>query len=346
VRIIVTGGTGNIGPAVVEHLVSRGFRVTVVGRRQCAELPGADYQRCDIGSFDDLAGAMRGHDAVVHLAAIGVPIARPGRDLFEANALGTFNVFEAAAKCGIGRVVSASSINALGYFFGDRSLPLRYVPVDEDHPTLATDAYSFSKQIVERIGRYFWGRDGISSASLRIPGVMRHRVVVSSEDPYRKHYSIAFVERLLGMPDGERRREIDRLQAAYDRYRTEHRADAAASGTWGRIDAGNSDYITAEELGFMVHQTNFFTYLDDLDCAQAVEKSITVDYQGSHTLFVNSTRNSLGLPLDRMAGLYPDEPPVRTHRPNDDTLISIDSARDLIGFEPEWAMKPLFDSSR
>ena len=251
-------------------------------------------------------------------------------------------MFEAAAECGIGRVVSASSINATGYFFGDRSYPLRYLPIDEEHPTLATDAYSFSKQVVEQIGRYFWERDRISSVSFRLPGVMRHETVVSASEAHRKNYRKEFVERLLGLPEPDRCCEIERLQSVYDRFRPEHRADRTAWGQWNRVDTGAGNYINAEELGFMVHSANFFTYLDDLDCAQAVEKALTGAYEGSHTLFVNATRNSLGLPLDQMAKLYPGDPPVRSHRSGDDTLVSIDAARCLLGFEPEWAMTPRF----
>ena len=44
-------------------------------------------------------------------------------------------------------------------------------PIDEDHPTYTTDPYSFSKQVIEDIGAYFWRREGISSVFLRFPAV-------------------------------------------------------------------------------------------------------------------------------------------------------------------------------
>jgi nucleoside-diphosphate-sugar epimerase len=342
-RILLTGGTGNVGPAVIEHLSEAGHDVLTVGRREHMDVPGGRYLQRDINDYDALLDAMRGCDAVVHLAAIAHPMGRPGRELFRVNALGTFNVFEAAAECGIARVVGASSINAFGYFFGERTVELRYLPIDEEHPVLATDAYSFSKQVMEDIGRYFWERDRISNVMLRLPSVMRHETVLASDERYRKRYDAGFLRRLLEMPEGDRAAEIDRLQSLYDRYRSDLRADRTRHGEWGRLKPGVTDYISEDELGFMIHNVNFFTYLDDLDCAQAIEKGLTAEYEGSHPLFINSNRNSLGLPLETIATLYPGTPPVRGQRPGDDTVVSIDRARELLGYEPEWTMKPLLD---
>ena len=52
---------------------------------------------------------------------------------------------------------------------------VEYFPIDEQHPTFTTDSYSFSKQVMEEIGAYFWRREGISSVLLRLPGVYEIR---------------------------------------------------------------------------------------------------------------------------------------------------------------------------
>jgi nucleoside-diphosphate-sugar epimerase len=72
----------------------------------------------------------------------------------------------------------------------------------KQHPHLGTDAYSFSKWVVEEIGEYFWRREGISSVALRLPGVIPPR--------WREHWGQMLaknelVERLLAMPEPERR---------------------------------------------------------------------------------------------------------------------------------------------
>jgi nucleoside-diphosphate-sugar epimerase len=338
-RILLTGGTGNVGRATVARLVDGGHEITVIGRSAGKSIPGASYRKCDVNNFAELIEATKGNEAIVHLAAIGTPIGRPGRELFRVNDLGTFNVFEAAARAGISRVVAASSINALGYFFGDKSFPLRYLPVDEAHPVSATDAYSFSKQIMEEIGRYFWERDGISSAMLRLPGVFRHAMVAESRDPYRT-YDSALIRNLLELSDTERHQELQRLQAAYDRFRRASRADETDFPNWERIIPGVNDFLTPDELAFMGHNTNFFTYVDELDCAAAIEQALTAAYEGSHALFINSNRNSLGLPFSQIVKLYPWQAELRNPSPPDDSLVSIDRARALIGFEPEWKLDP------
>jgi len=170
-RILVTGGTGNIGKPTVDLLASHGHQVTVIGRREM-QLANADYIVCDVRDFERLKKVCQGMDAIVHLAAIIAPMLAPGQDIFDVNCRGTFNVFQAAADTGIKRVVAASSINALGYFFGVTKFPILYFPIDEEHPTYTSDPYSFSKQIIEEIAAYFYRREGINSACLRFPAVL------------------------------------------------------------------------------------------------------------------------------------------------------------------------------
>lgn len=334
-RVLLTGGTGNVGKAAVARLSALDHGVTVIGRSAQSEVKNANYVQCDISDYDRLEEVMRGHDAVVHLAAHPSPVGLPGREVFRVNDLGTFNVFEAAAECGISRIVGASSINAVGYFFGDRGVRLSYLPIDEDHPSLATDAYSFSKQVMESIGEYFWERDRISSVMLRLPSVMAHERIVGDADHYRR-YDLELIARLLSLPDSERRAELDRIQAGFDRYRRTHRSDKIVRSEWWR-EPDEASGLTRDEFFFMRHKVNFFTYVDELDSAQSIAKGLSAEYEGSHPLFINAKRNSLGLPVTDMAKLYGlDASAVRPAPEGDDTIVSIDRARELIGYEPEW----------
>ena len=336
-RVLLTGGTGNVGKAAVAHLYELGHEVTVIGRSAQSGVENASYVQCDISDYDRLEEVMRGHEAVVHLAAHPSPVGLPGREVFRVNDLGTFNVFEAAAECGISRVVGASSINAVGYFFGDRSVPLSYLPVDEKHPTLATDAYSFSKQVMESIGTYFWERDRIASVMLRLPSVMPHERIRGNADHYRR-YDLEVIRRLLALPDSERRAEVDRMQTGFDRYRRTHRADEISRSKWW-AEPDEASGLSRDEFFFMHHKVNFFTYVDELDSAQAIAKGLSAEYEGSEALFINAKRNSLGLPVTEMARLYGlDESAVRSTHEGDDTIVSIDRARELIGYEPQWEM--------
>lgn len=177
-KVLVTGGAGRVGRFVVQELVSRGHQVTAAGRTPDRTVDNAEYRVLDCLDYDALARTVAEHDSVIHLAGIPSLIKDKSRQTFEDNCQGTYNVYEACAAAGIKKISVASSINALGQWYGKELLPVRYFPIDEDHPSLLSDAYSFSKKILEEIGEYFWHKDGISSVSLRITWVV-------SPDPRR-----------------------------------------------------------------------------------------------------------------------------------------------------------------
>jgi nucleoside-diphosphate-sugar epimerase len=331
-KMLVTGGTGNVGRAVVARLLDEEHTVTVTGRREGVDAGDATYVACEVSDLGRMRELMVGCDAVIHLVGI-VPVARPGYEVIRVNVLGTFGVFELAANLGIARVVAASSINATGCCYGDSQLALRYLPIDEEHPVQATDAYSLSKQEMETIGRYFWERDRVSNVMIRIPAVPSHDAVLAGPAE-RRRYDDAMVDRLLAMGDDELTAEMVRLTSVYNRFRRSHRADAIERGDWVTDDKD----LTRDELHFMDQWRNWFTYCDELDSAQAFVKAATAEYEGSHALFINATANALGRPLEEVAGLYPCRPEIRARRAGDESLVSVDRARALIGFEPEWRM--------
>ena len=170
-RILVTGGTGRVGQTAVHHLLSQGHQVHVIGLDESFELEGATYARCDIDDYEALCAHAEGREGIVHLAAIPFPGGGTPEKLFDVNCTGTFNVYQAAATAGIKRVVSASSINALGFNFGTVHFDIEYFPIDEAHLDFTTDAYSFSKRILEETAAYFWRREAISGVQLRFPFV-------------------------------------------------------------------------------------------------------------------------------------------------------------------------------
>lgn len=165
-HIVVTGAAGRLGRAVAARCARAGMSVLRVDR---APLP-ADEGRsrgvdlCDLGQ---VCGALAGADAVVHLGAIPWPGDRPPEVVYGNNVLSQFNVFEAAAILGIRRVVSASSVSALGFPFQHRWSEPLYVPIDEAHPLLPQDAYGLSKANGEEVAAAYCRRGAGSAASLR-----------------------------------------------------------------------------------------------------------------------------------------------------------------------------------
>jgi nucleoside-diphosphate-sugar epimerase len=342
-RVLVTGGTGSVGKAVVERLVGRGWGVRVVGRRLDLAIPGAEYAACDITDFQSLRDRARGCDAIVHLAAIAQPANAPGPEVFRVNALGTYNVFEAAAKEAIRRVVQASSINAFGCAYSLQEIPVEYFPIDEEHPTFTTDPYSYSKTVVEDIGRYYWRRDGITSAALRLPWVYAGDQLRSGRHAERVRRGRAVLDELLAMPPGERQQRLAEVRRRELEYRRQRPMEYEARQRDGRANARGDDPLRRM---YGSDRFNFWAFVDERDSAQAFEKSLTADLEGSHVLFINDSHNWLLYDTEKLLGLFFPEVSRRKHPVRGtESLVSIRAARGLIGFEPEYSVARVLEAS-
>ena len=168
-RICVTGASGLAGRAVVRDLLEHGYDVaaTDVAVAKADRFEG--MLRADLTDYGQAAEALRGADAVVHLANIPAPgIATPAVT-FNANITMNFNVFQAAASLRLGRVVWASSETTLGLPF---DVPPRYAPVDEDHYPVPTTTYGLSKVASETIAGHIAQWSGIPFVALRFSNIM------------------------------------------------------------------------------------------------------------------------------------------------------------------------------
>ena len=167
-RIAVTGGSGKAGRAVVRELVAHGHRVLNVDRVPDPD-PVCDYRRADLDDLGQAFEVLERRDAVVHLAAIAHPRLATEAETFRTNTMSSFNVFTAACKLGLSRVVWASSETTLGLPFTADDLP--YLPVDEEQPTVPKSTYALSKVITEEMARYFNARHGVAFVGLRFSNV-------------------------------------------------------------------------------------------------------------------------------------------------------------------------------
>src|SRR5688572_7361346 len=130
-KIVVTGGSGKAGRAVVRDLLAHGYdvlNVDVVPSRE----PTAQFVKADLTDLGQTFEVLHGADAVVHLAAIPAPGLSTDAVTFDVNMMSTYNIFSAGTQLGLQRIVWASSETTLGLPF-DREQPA-YAPIDEDHP--------------------------------------------------------------------------------------------------------------------------------------------------------------------------------------------------------------------
>ena len=339
-RVLLTGGAGKVGLPLVEALVASGHHVLVVGRREGVNVPGAEYAACDIADYERVVEVMTGSDAVVHLAALPSPDKGAPQDVYRTNCLGTFNVYQAAVDLGIRRVVTASSINAVGYFYGLKGFSLSYLPVDEDHPSFPTDAYSFSKLNVEELGSYFWHREGVTGASLRIPGVYDPTEAAFSRFEGARKWAADYLRPKFAMTDQEKLDWAGELEVKFQLYRDRRPFEWRKEG--GERGRG-SEHMDDDETRLFFNKTNLFTNVDARDSARAFELALTGDYDGYHTLFVNDSHNFAGLPADELVRLvYPEATPRPEYLKGTASLVSIDRARRLLGWEPEYSLSRFF----
>lgn len=277
-RIALTGSSGKLGTVVARELRAGGIEVIgldVAGERG----PGfVQVDLTDYGQVVDALGAVNdqhdGVDAVVHLGAIPAPGLRSDVATFHNNMTASFNVFHAAIRVGVRRIVAASSETVLGLPF---DVPPPYVPVDEEYEPRPESVYSLVKTLEERMARELvrWHPD-LSVTALRFSNVM-------VPEDYAEFPSF----------DADARRRKWNL--------------------WGYIDAR--------------------------DGAQAIERALRVAEPGFEAFIIAAADTVMSRPnAALLAEVFPDVP-VRGEVGENDTLLSIDKARRLLGYEPRHSWR-------
>lgn len=169
-KIVVTGGSGNLGTHTVRALIDSGEEVLNLDVAQPTEQLCESWD-CDLTRTEDLYQAFKGAEAVIHLAAYQAPGLASDTETFSNNVTASYNVLKAATDMGVGRVVMASSIAAYGFTYAARMWSPDYLPLDEDYPCKPQDPYGLSKFVGERLAESFVFHTDTSVVSLRISGV-------------------------------------------------------------------------------------------------------------------------------------------------------------------------------
>ena len=172
-RVLVTGMSGLIGGALRRHLEGK-YELSALNRRP---IPGVKCYEGDFADLDAIAPAFAGIDTVVHLAA------RTGEsevfdEILRANVIGTNNVFEAARRAGVGRVVYASSGATVSAWERDPPYSAlvagRYdeakswKTMTHEMPLRPAGLYGASKIWGEAIARHYADVHGLSAICVRI----------------------------------------------------------------------------------------------------------------------------------------------------------------------------------
>lgn len=161
-RVLVTGGRGLLGAAVVSELVGRGHQVTAFQRRPSASM--AEDVIGDVTDREAVFAAIAGNEAVVHMAAL-VSVVGPWADFERVNVEGTRNVVAAARATGAKRLVMVSSPSVA--HAGRALVGAAAGPADPEH---ARGNYARSKALAEQEAL------AADSAELAITAIRPHLV--------------------------------------------------------------------------------------------------------------------------------------------------------------------------
>jgi nucleoside-diphosphate-sugar epimerase len=283
-RVVVTGGSGKAGRAVVQDLRASGHDVLNVDMVAPRDQVG-DFLRADLTDLGEAIEVLRGADSVVHLAAIPAPGIRTVGETFEINTLSTYNIFSAATQAGVERVVWASSETVLGLPFGTRHArnlldgdaaaghvaEPDYVPIDEEHPRRPHSSYSLSKVVGEEMAAQFARWSGMPFIGLRFSAI--------------------------------------REPAEYEDF----------PATWDDPHMG---------------EWNVWGYVDARDVAQACRLSLAADVAGAEVFIIAAADTDSARPNAELLDACFPSVPVRTEIGTHDTLLAIDKARQMLGYEP------------
>ncbi len=160
-KLVLTGAAGRLGSHLREPL-----------SRMCDELVCSDladdigtlydgerYVKADLADLDAMVALLDGADMVVHFGAIGDEA--PFEDLLGPNFIGAYNIWEAAHRNGLRRVVYASSIHAVG-------MHKKTDFIGTDAPHRPDTFYGLAKCFAEDLASLYWDKRGLESVCMRI----------------------------------------------------------------------------------------------------------------------------------------------------------------------------------
>ncbi len=159
-RLLLTGAAGGLGRVLRPRLkrLCRVLRASDIAAMD----PAGDGEEVVVAPLEDGAAVhalVAGVDAIVHLG--GVSVEGPFEPILQANIVGVHNLYEAARKHGVRRVVFASSNHVTGFYRQDEV-------VRPSDPMRPDGHYGLSKAFGENLSRFYFDRYGLETVCLRI----------------------------------------------------------------------------------------------------------------------------------------------------------------------------------
>jgi uronate dehydrogenase len=159
-RLLLTGAAGNLGRELRPRLKAYCDTLRLSHRSDFG--PAGTGEEAVIADLADKAGVqalLADVDAVVHMG--GVSTEQAWEPILAGNIVGAYNLYEAARKNGVKRIVFASSNHVTGFYRQDEVVSPR-------DPVRPDGLYGLSKAFGENLAQLYWDRYGVETVSLRI----------------------------------------------------------------------------------------------------------------------------------------------------------------------------------
>lgn len=158
--VLLTGAAGRLGTQLRRGLAPLCRVLRVADVKPVADLrPNEEALQFDLADMEAVMAACAGVEAIVHFG--GAPMETTWERILNDSIKGSYNIYEAARKQGVGRVIYASSVHAIGYHRIEDN-------IDANAPHRPDSLYGVSKCFVEDLGRLYWDKFGIETVALRI----------------------------------------------------------------------------------------------------------------------------------------------------------------------------------
>jgi NAD+ dependent glucose-6-phosphate dehydrogenase len=161
-RVLITGAAGRIGSSLAESLSDRYDLRLHYHHNVPDQPPVKDVVIADVAKYEQIAPALDGIDAVVHMAA-DPSTSATWESVRDRNISGTYNVFEAARLAGVPKIIFASTNHVMGMYDRDRQWPIY-----ANQLVRPDSLYGVSKAFGENLARHYVDCYGLSIICLRI----------------------------------------------------------------------------------------------------------------------------------------------------------------------------------
>jgi len=160
-KLVLTGAAGALGSQLRKPLAAMCDTFVSTDLVESLDNLGRNetYVKADVSDLAAMESLLKGADMVIHFGAIADEA--PWDDILQSNIVGAYNVWEAAYRNGVKRVVYASSVHAVG-------MHLKTDTIGLDAPHRPDTYYGLAKCFAEDLASLYWDKRGIESVCMRI----------------------------------------------------------------------------------------------------------------------------------------------------------------------------------